>query len=87
MRRRPATRPASKRPWSGPWTCYGGDLLPSCYDDWLLPERERLLQAYLRALERLIELLEEPAGLRRGHPATPGACCATTRCTRPATGA
>ncbi len=37
---------------------YSGDLLPSCYDDWLLPHRERLLQAYLRALERLVEILE-----------------------------
>ena len=37
---------------------YGGDLLPSCYDDWILPHRERLRQAYLRALERLIKLLE-----------------------------
>jgi DNA-binding SARP family transcriptional activator len=37
---------------------YSGDLLPSCYDDWLLPQRERLLQAYLRALERLVDLLE-----------------------------
>jgi DNA-binding SARP family transcriptional activator len=37
---------------------YGGDLLPSCYEDWILPHRERLGQAYLRALEGLIELLE-----------------------------
>ena len=38
---------------------YGGELLPSCYDDWLLPQRERLHQAYIRAMERLIQLLEE----------------------------
>ena len=38
---------------------YGGDLLPSCYDDWILPERERLHQAYIRAMEQLIQLLEE----------------------------
>ncbi len=25
-------------------TLYGGELLPSCYDDWLRPERERLQQ-------------------------------------------
>lgn len=37
---------------------YHGDLLPSCYDDWILPERERLCQAYLSAMERLIQLLE-----------------------------
>ncbi|CAG0948291.1 Transcriptional regulatory protein MoaR1 [Anaerolineae bacterium] len=32
---------------------YRGDLLPSCYDDWILPERERLREAYLRALDEL----------------------------------
>ena len=37
---------------------YRGDLLPSCYDEWIIPERDRLRQAFLRALERLIGLLE-----------------------------
>jgi DNA-binding SARP family transcriptional activator len=32
---------------------YRGDLLPSCYDDWILPERERLRDAYIRALDEL----------------------------------
>jgi DNA-binding SARP family transcriptional activator len=40
-------------------TLYGGDLLPSCYEDWIFPERERLRQAFTEALERLIQLLEE----------------------------
>jgi DNA-binding SARP family transcriptional activator len=40
-------------------TLYSGDLLPSCYDDWILPHRERLRQAHLRALERLTRLLED----------------------------
>jgi len=37
---------------------YHGDLLPSCYDDWILPERERLRQAMTEALERLLRPLE-----------------------------
>jgi DNA-binding SARP family transcriptional activator len=37
---------------------YGGDLLQSGYDEWLLEERERLRRRYLEALERLAELLE-----------------------------
>jgi predicted ATPase/DNA-binding SARP family transcriptional activator len=37
---------------------YQGDLLPSCYDDWILAERERLRQALTSALERLLLLLE-----------------------------
>jgi len=38
---------------------YCGELLPGCYDDWILPERERLHQAFFRALERLTLILEE----------------------------
>lgn len=37
---------------------YRGELLPSCYDDWILPERERLRQLALNALDRLMTLLE-----------------------------
>lgn len=38
---------------------YRGDLLPSCYDEWILPERDRLRQAMLNALGRLMELEEQ----------------------------
>jgi len=38
---------------------YRGDLLPSCYDEWILPERERLRQVFLQAAERLMALLEQ----------------------------
>ena len=38
---------------------YRGDLLPTCYDEWILPERDRLRQLFLEAAERLIALLEE----------------------------
>ena len=37
---------------------YHADLLPSCYDEWIAPEREQLRQQYLRALDQLIHLLE-----------------------------
>lgn len=40
-------------------TLYKGDLLPSCYDDWIIPLREELRLAYLNALERLVRALEE----------------------------
>ena len=50
---------------------YHGDLLPSCYDDWIAPVRERLHQQYLVALEQLSRLLEE----KRDYAA------ATQRCT------
>lgn len=33
---------------------YTGDLLPACYDEWALAERERLRQLYLAALEQLV---------------------------------
>jgi DNA-binding SARP family transcriptional activator len=45
-------------------TLYRGELLPSCYDDWILPERERLRQAFTEVLERLILLLEDQRDYR-----------------------
>lgn len=44
---------------------YKGDLLPSCYDDWIAPERERLRQHALKLCQQLIRLLEA----RRDYPA------------------
>jgi hypothetical protein len=44
---------------------YTGDLLPGWYDEWLAPERERLRQAYLDALERLAALLEQRRSYRQ----------------------
>lgn len=37
---------------------YRGDLVPLCYDEWILPERERLSQSFVEAAGRLILLLE-----------------------------
>ena len=39
--------------------CYPGDLLPDCYDEWVLLERERLHQTLFTALERLVMILEQ----------------------------
>ncbi len=38
---------------------YRGDLLPGCYDEWILPEREHIRQLFFSAAERLITLLEQ----------------------------
>ena len=38
---------------------YTGELLPACYDDWVVRQRERLHQQYLDALERLSQLCAE----------------------------
>ncbi|HSD83111.1 MAG TPA: tetratricopeptide repeat protein, partial [Anaerolineae bacterium] len=35
---------------------YGGDLLPGCYAEWIVPERERLKQILIETLERLMQL-------------------------------
>jgi tetratricopeptide (TPR) repeat protein len=47
-----------------PKVLYKGDLLPGCYDEWLLTERERLRGAYLQALEQLIDLLQKQGNYR-----------------------
>ncbi|HEU0025982.1 MAG TPA: BTAD domain-containing putative transcriptional regulator [Ktedonobacterales bacterium] len=46
-------------------TLYQADLLPSCYDEWIAPERERLRQRCMQALDQLISLLEK----QRDYPA------------------
>ncbi|MGZ3616605.1 MAG: ATP-binding protein, partial [Ktedonobacteraceae bacterium] len=37
---------------------YRGELLPGCYDEWILPERERLHHLHRQALENLLRLFE-----------------------------
>jgi DNA-binding SARP family transcriptional activator/predicted ATPase len=37
---------------------YQGELLPSCYDEWLIPERSRLRQLHQQCLEELYRLFE-----------------------------
>jgi non-specific serine/threonine protein kinase len=43
---------------------YRGDLLPGCYDEWILAERERLGQVYASLLERLVAALEARRSFR-----------------------
>lgn len=50
-----ATTPAAL---AGTAALYGGDLLPRCYDEWIVAERERLRQIYGVALERLVARME-----------------------------
>lgn len=51
-------------------TLYQGDLLPSCYEDWVVTEREHLQQVFITVLDELIERYEN---LRRYPEAI--ACC------------
>jgi len=37
---------------------YHGDLLPGCYDEWILPERDRFRQQHRQTLEHLLRLFE-----------------------------
>ena len=37
---------------------YDGDLLPGCYDEWIAAPRERLRQAFLEALQQLVDAYE-----------------------------
>ena len=37
---------------------YRGELLPGCYDEWILSERDRLRQRHLQVLEQLLRLFE-----------------------------
>lgn len=54
-----ATSDAEKQNWlETAVTLYKGDLLPGNYDDWIIPLRETLRQAYLDVLHQLMRLLE-----------------------------
>ncbi len=55
---RAASNPDSVAAWQQAIDVYSGDLLPSCYDDWVMPERERLRQMLLETMERLLQWAE-----------------------------
>ncbi len=46
--------------------CYGGKLLPNCYDDWIEPWRQQLHQDVIAALTRLVTVLENQAAHAEG---------------------
>jgi len=46
--------------------CYTGQLLPNCYDDWIIPLREQLHQDVMAALNRLVTLLENQRAYAEG---------------------
>ena len=46
---------------------YRGDLLPGCYDDWIVPERDRRQRMAAVVLERLIETLGGCTRHQGGH--------------------
>jgi DNA-binding SARP family transcriptional activator len=45
-------------------TLYQGDLLPGCYDDWIVPHREQLRQQAIAALDTLITQLTNRGNTR-----------------------
>ena len=44
---------------------YTGDLLPACYDDWVIPERERLQALFASVLQKLARRLEQAGDFAR----------------------
>jgi DNA-binding SARP family transcriptional activator len=54
----------ARNAWEQAIALYGGDLLPSCEDEWIFPEREHLRQKLLHALESLTRLSEAQGDYR-----------------------
>src|SRR5262245_38422538 len=44
---------------------YGGPLLPNCYENWILPEQQRLAELFFRALHELTTHLERSGEISR----------------------
>ncbi|HYX10372.1 MAG TPA: BTAD domain-containing putative transcriptional regulator, partial [Candidatus Acidoferrum sp.] len=55
---------ATRKAFEAAVDSYSGVLLPAIYDEWILPERERLADTHLRVLDRLIGLLEQQGDYR-----------------------
>ena len=67
-----AFRQAAARPdlekWETALDLYRGDLLPTCFDDWLLLEREALRLQYVNLLHRACKWLAERGEFGRALP-------------------
>ena len=49
----------AQRWWEQALSLYQGNLLPGCYDDWIVPERERLHRECHHCANKLTQLLEQ----------------------------
>jgi DNA-binding SARP family transcriptional activator len=47
---------------------YRGELLPGCYEEWVLPEQQRLNDLLFQALHQLVAHLEQTGDLERALP-------------------
>jgi predicted ATPase/DNA-binding SARP family transcriptional activator len=54
--------------WERAVALYQGELLPGCYDDWIVPERERLQAVYRDVLGRLVRRLAAEGEYPRALP-------------------
>lgn len=51
--------------WTQAVDTYRGELLPDCYEEWILPQRERLRQQYAGALEQLTSMLADKQNVKQ----------------------
>lgn len=47
---------------------YQGDLLPNCYDDWIIPERETLRHQFIYACEQMVDWYARTDRVREALP-------------------
>ncbi|MEW6494935.1 MAG: BTAD domain-containing putative transcriptional regulator, partial [Cyanobacteriota bacterium] len=52
--------------WEKAIALYTGELLPSCYGEWIVPKREKLQQQVMQGLAELVSLLAAQADYRAG---------------------
>jgi DNA-binding SARP family transcriptional activator len=60
--------PALKASLESGLSLFRGELLPNCYDDWIIPERERLHHKQQNALRKITGLLESQRNYAEAIP-------------------